>query len=155
MVHPDLIADPLELDTADLLQPVYPLTAGLTGNTIRKAMTAALDTLPAHEQDDPAVAELRGRLFFAGQLKGSADTTDLEAAIAADPGDLESLHQLALRKVVSEDYDAAIELLLQLIQKDRGYGDDAGRVALLKVFDLLGDDPRVNSYRRRMASLLY
>lgn len=46
MVHPDLIADPLELDTADLLQPVYPLTAGLTGNTMRKAMTAALDTLP-------------------------------------------------------------------------------------------------------------
>lgn len=125
----------------------------LAGDTDGAA--AALDTLPAHEQDDPAVAELRGRLFFAGQLKGSADTTDLEAAIAADPGDLESLHQLALRKVVSEDYDAAIELLLQLMQKDRGYGDDAGRVALLKVFDLLGDDPRVNPYRRRMASLLY
>jgi thioredoxin-like negative regulator of GroEL len=25
----------------------------------------------------------------------------------------------------------------------------------LKVFDLLGDDPRVGQYRRRMASLLY
>ena len=35
------------------------------------------------------------------------------------------------------------------------YGDDAGRNAMLKVFELLGDDPRVGQYRRRMASLLY
>ena len=31
----------------------------------------------------------------------------------------------------------------------------AGREGLLRVFELLGDDPRVNQYRRRMTSLLY
>jgi putative thioredoxin len=46
-------------------------------------------------------------------------------------------------------------LLLQLMQKDRAYGDDAGRLGLLRVFELLGDDPRVGQYRRRMASLLH
>ena len=48
-----------------------------------------------------------------------------------------------------------MELLLELMQKDRSYGDDIGRRDLLKVFELLGTDPRVGAYRRRMASLLY
>ena len=41
------------------------------------------------------------------------------------------------------------------MKKDRGFRDDAGRNTLLKVFELLGDDPRVGQYRRRMATLLY
>jgi putative thioredoxin len=75
--------------------------------------------------------------------------------LTAEPGDHEALHQLALCKVIDEDYDTAMELLLQLMRQNRGFGDDAGRHGLLKVFELLGDDPRVNQCRRRMASLLY
>ena len=48
-----------------------------------------------------------------------------------------------------------MELLLELMRKDREYGDDAGRKGLLRVFDLLGNDPLVSQYRRRMASLLH
>jgi putative thioredoxin len=57
--------------------------------------------------------------------------------------------------VTEGDIDTALELLLQLMQKDRAYEDDAGRRGLIKVFELLGDDPRVSAYRRRMTSLLY
>ena len=46
IVHPDLIADPREIEDADLLQPVYPLTAGLSINVMRKAIREALSTLP-------------------------------------------------------------------------------------------------------------
>ncbi len=120
-----------------------------------KGAAAALDGLPAGEQDTPEVAALRGRLFFAGQVADAPVASDLEAALATDPENLEALHQLALRKAVDEDYDTAMELMLQLMQKDRGYGDDAGRVGLLQLFELLGDDPRVGRYRSRMASLLY
>ena len=49
----------------------------------------------------------------------------------------------------------AMELLLALMKKDRSFGDDAARRALLRIFELLGDDPRVAQYRRRMASLLH
>jgi putative thioredoxin len=48
-----------------------------------------------------------------------------------------------------------MDLLLELMRKDRGFGDDAGRRTLLKVFEMLGDDPRVGQYRGRMANLLY
>ena len=78
-----------------------------------------------------------------------------EPVLAADPDDNEARFQLALRKVVGKDYDDGMELLLELMQKDRSYEDDAGRNTLLKVFELLGDDPRVSRYRSRMANLLY
>ena len=119
------------------------------------AAEATLDRLPADEQDKPEVAALRSHLFFEGQVANAPDGTELEARLAADPGDHEALHQLALRNVVKQEYETAMDLLLELMRKDRSFGDDAGRHGLLKVFELLGDDPRVNQYRRRMASLLY
>ena len=115
----------------------------------------ALASLPADEQGKPEVTTLRSHLFFAGQLAGAPSASELEAALAADPGDRQALFQLALHKVVDQDYEPAMELLLQLMRTDRSFGDEAGRRGLLKVFDLLGDDPRVGRYRRRMASLLY
>ncbi|MCR9128311.1 MAG: ATP-dependent DNA helicase RecG [Alphaproteobacteria bacterium] len=47
IVHPDLIAAPDEIAEADLLQPVYPLTAGLSAGVMRKAVRAALEACPA------------------------------------------------------------------------------------------------------------
>ena len=119
------------------------------------AAEALLDSLPADEQLRSEVEMLRSRLFFEGQVAAAPGMSELEARVSADPADHEALFQLALRKVVDQDYESAMELLLQLMQQDRGFGDDAARRGLLKVFDLLGDDPRVNQYRRRMAGLLH
>ncbi len=119
------------------------------------AAETTLESLPADAREQPEAASLRSHLFFSGQVAGVPAASELEARLAADPGDPEALHQLALRRVVERDYDRAMDLLLELMKKDRGYGDDVGRLALLKVFELLGDDPRVSRYRRRMASLLY
>ncbi len=119
------------------------------------AAEATLDSLPADVRDQPEAASLRSHLFFAGQVAGVPAEAELEARLATEPGDPEALHQLALRKVVERDYDRAMDLLLELMKKDRSYGDDAGRLTLLKVFELLGDDPRVSRYRSRMASLLH
>ena len=119
------------------------------------AAEATLDSLPADERDKPDVATLRSQLFFEGQVAEAPAATELEARLAADPGDHQALLHLALRKVVDQDYETAVELLLELMRQDRSFGDDAGRRGLLKVFELLGDDSRVSQYRRRMASLLH
>ena len=113
--------------------------------------------LDKHIVDEAAVAaELERKLeVFRTELGDAPATIELEARLEADPGDSETRYQLALRKMLEQDTEAAMDLLLQLMQKDRAYGDDAGRQWLLKVFDFLGDDPRVGQYRRRMASLLY
>jgi putative thioredoxin len=111
--------------------------------------------LPADELNKPEVAALQSRLFFEGQLAGAPDATKLEARLAADPGDHQALLQLALRRVIEQDYDTGVDLLLKLMQRDCSFGDDAARLGLLKVFEMLEDDPRVGAYRRRMAALLH
>jgi len=119
------------------------------------AAEATLADLPADEQGKPEVVALKSRLYFEGQLAGAPAAAELEARYAANPNDREAHYLLALRRVTELDYDAAVELLLQLMKKDRGYGEDAARRGLLKVFELLGDDPRVSRYRSQMARMLF
>jgi len=116
---------------------------------------ATLNSLPADELAKPEAGKLRSQLFFAGQVAEAPVATDLEARIATDPNDYQALLLLAFRRVVDQDYETAVELLLDLMQKDRSYDDGAARRGLVQVFELLGDDPRVSRYRKRMASLLH
>jgi len=46
MVHPD-IASVAERETLETVEPIYPLTAGVTNKTMRKAMLGALESLAA------------------------------------------------------------------------------------------------------------
>lgn len=116
---------------------------------------ATLDALPPDEQAKPEVATLRSHLYFEGLLAGAPDPGTLRERLGSDPGDSAARFQLAVHHVVDQDYEPAMELLLELMRKDRQYGDDAARQALVKLFDLLGSDPLVTRYRSRMASLLY
>ena len=125
----------------------------LAGDT--DAAIEILDSLPPEDQDRPEVTELRNQLYFAGRVAGAPDSAALQSRLDADENDHEARLQLALHKVMAQDFETAMDLLLELIRKDRKYGDDAGRKELLKVFELLGDDPLVGRYRTRMASLLY
>ncbi len=131
-------------------QPIDEFTGALPEQGVR----AFLDQ---HIVDEAALAEERARKLkhFTDRLADAPAAAELESRLEKDPGDSEARYLLALRKVVGEHYEAAMELLLQLLRQDRAYGDDAGRKTLLEVFELLGDDPRVTAYRRRMTSLLY
>jgi putative thioredoxin len=117
--------------------------------------TETLDALPPEQQTDPTVAALRGQLYFGEILRHAPSAEALEQRLASDAGDSEARYQLAARKVVDREFEAALELLLELMRRDREFGEDAARRALVKLFDLLGDDPLVARYRGRMASLLY
>jgi ATP-dependent DNA helicase RecG len=55
MVHPDRIVPEDELAKLPLVEPVYPLTEGLSLNQVRKAVDAALERVPAlPEWQDPS-----------------------------------------------------------------------------------------------------
>jgi len=61
MVHPDRVVDEAGLAQLPLVEPVYPLTEGLSLNQVRKAVDAALPRLPdlPEWQDPPWVARER------------------------------------------------------------------------------------------------
>jgi putative thioredoxin len=110
-------------------------------------------TLPSTERETPEVAGLLARLQFFREAKDLPDIATLEKA--SDEGDLKSLYQLAVRKLSEGEYEAAMEYLLNIMQKDRKFEDDIGRKTLLKVFDMLGHNPLVETYRRKMFNFLY
>ena len=99
MTHPDYVVDVADFDTMPLVEPVYPLTHGLTTKALTKLVRATLDTLPdlpewiipermeqfrwptfraamtgVHAPRDPADAELSGparhRLAYDEYLAG-------------------------------------------------------------------------------------
>ena len=83
MVHPDRMA--LEKDAAafPLVEPVYPLTAGLSPKHLRRAIESALETLPVlPEWQDPAFLRKNGFTDFdtaVRALHAPRDEHDMEA----------------------------------------------------------------------------
>ena len=102
---------------------------------------------------DPRVPQLRARLQFMGEA--GEDQAALDARVAANENDLEARLKLANLYVAAGQYEAGMDQLLEIIRRDRGFEDDIGRKTLLSVFDLLGADPLVSQYRRKLASALY
>jgi ATP-dependent DNA helicase RecG len=69
MVHPDRVVSEADADKLPLVEPVYPLTEGLTLNVVRKAAGSALSRIPAlPEWQDGAWLRQQGWPTFGGAL---------------------------------------------------------------------------------------
>jgi putative thioredoxin len=99
----------------------------------------------------PSIARIR--LSLAAPSGESADA--LAQRVATDPNNLDARLKLASIHIAQGRHEAAFEQLLEIIQRDRKFGDDAGRRTMLNVFDVLGSGHElVAKYRRRLASAL-
>ena len=102
------------------------------------------------------LATLKARLYFARESEQGPAIDALQAQLEKQPENVELLYFLACHSVVKGDVDAALELFLDVLRRDRSIRDDGARRALLSLFDLLGkDDPRVTQYRRRMFNFMH
>lgn len=100
------------------------------------------------------VQNLLARLEFAANT-GDSDTAELETRIAADENDLSARLELAKILVNKQQYAAAMDQLLEIIARDRGFEDDAGRKTMLAIFNLLGGTGElVSEYRKKLARAL-
>lgn len=117
---------------------------------------ATLAALPLDEQDKPEVLELRARMLFDKAALTAPAPEALEKLLASDPGNSEARYQFAAHKVMDGDYEAALDQLMALMQKDRKYGDDAARKGMLRIFDILGGSGElVSRYRAQMFNALH
>ncbi len=83
-------------------------------------------------------------------------TDALEAAVAADPSNLEARLDLANALIARRAYEPALEHLLEIVQRDRAFRDDVGRKTMLSVFDLASNRPElVSAWRRKLSALLH
>lgn len=115
--------------------------------------TALLNAVPVESARDPGVLRLRALLDFHGLVDPARSDDQVEAGAAqSSPA---ALRELAARKVLKGDFDAAMALQLELMKTDRRYADNAAQKDMLAVFELVDDPELINGYRRRMANLLY
>lgn len=114
-----------------------------------------LDALPADLGTDERAVRARARLGFAALLQDAPPRPTLEAAIAADPGDLRARHLLGARLLVEGDSAGGLEQFLEMLRRDRAFGDQLAKRSLIDAFRVIEDADLVGAYRRRMASLLF
>ena len=82
MAHPDHVVPPEEADSVRRVEPVYPMTAGLSTKTLRKAIDAALEKAPdLPEWLDPAFREKRHWTSWLDSLR-AAHTPEGEASLS-------------------------------------------------------------------------
>lgn len=126
----------------------------LTGE-IERAQSI-LNTLPANVGLESDVKTLQARLDFARHAAHDKSESELEQAVLNGPNNMEARYRLGARKVVSENYEAALEQLFEIMRRDRRFGDDAGRKGILSVFEILGGRGElVSRYRNKMVNLLH
>jgi len=120
------------------------------------AASEALDSLPPEEQEKPEVAAMRAQMLFDKVASGAPSVEELNALLLADENNSEARYQLAAQLVMQSQLEPALDHLLILMRKNREYGDDAARKAMIQVFEILGSDhPITKTYRTRMFNYLY
>lgn len=114
-----------------------------------------LDALPAKLSEDDRARHARSQLAFARVIADAPPRVELERRVDGDPADLDARHKLGVRLLLDGDPAAGLEQFLEILQRDRAFGDDLGRRRLIDAFRVIEDEDLVSRYRRRMASLLF
>lgn len=114
-----------------------------------------LDGLPANLGADERARIARIAIGYADVLKDAPQRDELERRIAANPDDLQARHLLGVRLLAEGEDAAAIDALLELLARDKAFGDGLARRALLDAFSTITDAELVSRSRRRMAALLF
>lgn len=112
-----------------------------------------LATVP---EDTPERERPATRLEIAEEAAGMGEAAESLAAVAADAGDLEARYRSAILLAASRRYEEALEQAMAVLAADRSFRDDAGRLTMIRIMNLLGKGSDVASrYRRRMFNLMH
>lgn len=115
-----------------------------------------LDELPEDAAKDPDVAAARTALDLMGQAEGAADTSELEAKIAANPDDHQARVDLAAALYANGQVEGAIDHLIESIRRKRDWEEEKARNELLKYFEALGHGhPATVEGRRKLSAILF
>ena len=144
-------ADP---DSAEALAG---LVRCLTGMKDHQAARESVDQLTDEFRKKPAMQAAIDALELAERAAEAAGDLDVaQAAVAANPNDLQARQDLAMALFATGDNAGAMAQLLESIRIDRSWNEDAARMQLLEFFKTLGAaNPDVMTARRQLSTLLF
>ena len=124
---------------------------------IRKGdLDDARTVLASIPEETEGRARPQNRLEFVEEAAAMDSAEDLQAAIAANPQDLESRYALAIVQMVVGETELALQICLDILREDREFRDDIGRLTMIRIFDILGKgNETATKYRRKLFNALH
>ncbi len=114
------------------------------------------DILSTDAEQQSSYESVRSRLVTAERAATLPPEGMLIARVNAEPDDLQARLDLAELGIAQREFRSALEQLLEIVRRDRKFGDDIGRRKMLAVFEMAAAQPElVDDFRSRLSSVLY
>jgi putative thioredoxin len=151
----EIYAQLLSTDTANIFA-----LAGLarcyveTGSLEQARQTLAM--VPENKRNEVPVAAARAAVEIAEQAKSLGPLAELEERLLANPLDHQARFDLAIALNAKGKREDAAGHLLEIVQHDRKWKEDAARKQLVQFFEAWGfTDPAAIEGRKRLSSILF
>ena len=117
---------------------------------------AVLNGAPAEIAKAAPLEAAHAQLELARQAAGAGPVAELQAAVDANPADLQARFDLALALQANNRMEEAVDALLEIFRRDREWNDGAAKQQLFTIFDALkANDPVVLNGRRKLSSMIF
>ena len=126
----------------------------LANGELDKASTA-LGNLPEAHKNSAEASRLKGLLKFNEVADHNVDFGALQQQVGNDTIDSPNRFQFAIHSLLKGDAQRALDQLLLLMLRDPHWHDGEAQKSLITIFEVLGSDPLVGQYRRKMFNLLH
>lgn len=117
--------------------------------------SAQLESIKLADRDQ-RYQQLLAQIELQREAAKTPEIRALEQQLAGNPDDLETAYLLAVQYSQNEQHREALDLLIDVLRKDREFRDGGAKKALLDIIAVLGNsDPLAKEYQRKLFSLMY
>jgi len=139
-----------ELIVVDPVNPRLPLTmCKLLRHEGRYAEAIKLiATLPPEIRQHKEIQQFDALLGFYAELNDIENIAGLEEKLQTSAANLELKRQFVAHLVAQQQYEAALQRLVEMMETEQAYADNYAQQAMLKIFMILGSEhPLVSHFR--------
>ena len=117
---------------------------------------AILNGAPAEISSSAELEAAHAQIELARQAADAGPVAELQAAVEADPSNLQARFDLAQALYATGKSAEAVDQLLDLFRRDREWNEGAAKTQLFTIFDALKpNDPIVLNGRRKLSSMIF
>lgn len=116
---------------------------------------AQLDLIKLADRDQ-RYQQLLAQIQLQREAAKTPEIRQLEEALRRAPDDLEAAFQLALQYNQNQQHREALDILIDILRRNKQFRDGGAKKAVLDIIAVLGNaDPLAKEYQRKLFSLMY
>ncbi|HEY3698251.1 MAG TPA: thioredoxin [Spongiibacteraceae bacterium] len=117
--------------------------------------SAQLDLIKLVDRDQRH-QQLLAQIELQREAAKTPEIRSLEETLRQAPDDLEVAYQLALQYSQNQQHREALDLLIEIVRKNKQFREGGAKKTLLDIIAMLGNtDPLAKEYQRKLFSLMY